>query len=132
MLIVVTLIGILSLLSAPRIERALAARSVSAAKTDVANLFLRVRTTAVTTRQTASLVVGAGSAFGTVTTPAGGVRFLSDPVQFDSLRVGVSATTTTITVQPTGLVTSGLPAVIRLSRGGVSDSLRITGYGRIQ
>lgn len=131
MLIVVSILGILILMTVPRIERALALRSIANARVGVANLFLRAKTAASATRQTATLTVNGTSAFASLATPTG-LRFLSDPVGFQDLGVTVSASAASLTIQPTGLVISGTPYKVVITRSGVSDSVMITGYGMVK
>jgi len=130
-LIVVAIVGILVLLAVPRVERALAFRSVAAARTGYASLFLRAKTAAVAARLPATVTVSSASAFAALAAP-GGLRFMSDPVQFQALGVTVAPSAGSITIQPTGLVTSGTPYSVVISRSGVVDTVLITGYGRVQ
>ena len=54
-------------------------------------------------------------------------------VLFDTdFGVTATATPTTVTIQPSGLVRTGLPFQLVLVRSSAADTVRITGYGRIE
>ena len=131
MLIVVSIMGLLILIMVPRVEKALAFRSVSAVRSGYASLFTRAKIAAAATRQVATVTVNSTSAFGSLTTPTG-VQFMSSPVEF-GLGVTVTASAASIKIEPSGLVsTTNTPYSVIISRGGVVDTVRITGYGRVE
>jgi prepilin-type N-terminal cleavage/methylation domain-containing protein len=132
MLVVVVILGALTLLAMPRIERALSRADVTAARVELANLILRARVAAVSARRPATLRVASGTAFVTMVTTSGTTQYVSGALVFDRTRVQATASASSITIQPTGLVTSGTPFSVRLSKRGITDSVTVSGYGRVQ
>ena len=90
------------------------------------------RTYAVQSRGVATVEVIGGRAVATIT--VGGVtRSIGSAVAFDStFRVQATANPTSITIQPSGLVTTGLPFELVLTRSDAADTVRISGYGRVE
>jgi prepilin-type N-terminal cleavage/methylation domain-containing protein len=131
-LIVIVILGILVLLVAPRIEPVIAARSVSGARSGFSNLYSRARIAAVQARRRATITVSGNEASATVDMPLG-PQMVGQVIRFDSL-YGVQATAspTSVTIQPTGLVTGGLPFELVLIRGSVADTVHITDFGKIK
>jgi type II secretory pathway pseudopilin PulG len=132
-MIVVVIIGVLALLVAPRIEPVMASRSVSAAKAGFSTLYSRARMAAVQTRRPATLTVDQNTASAIITLANGTTQNVGMAIRFDST-YGVTATASpsTVNIQPTGLVTGGLPFTLVLVRSSAADTVRITGYGRIE
>ena len=132
-LIVVVILGILVLLAAPRFEPIMASRQVSAAKADFTQLYYRARMAAIQSRRQATLQVTGGAAVATISLAGGGTQRVAPVIFFDSLfAVSAVATPTSITIQPTGLVTGGLPFELVLTRSSVVDTVRISGFGRVE
>jgi type IV fimbrial biogenesis protein FimT len=131
-LIVVVILGVLVLLVAPRLDPIIASRSVNSARAGFSNLYSRARIAAVQARRSATITVTGNMASATVDMP-GGPQFVGNLIQFDSL-YGVEATAspTSVTIQPTGLVTDGLPFELVLSRSSIRDTVRITDFGKIK
>ena len=131
-LVVVVILGILTLILAPRLEPITAGRAVAGARAGFTSLYNLARTYAVQSRGTAVVSVTSGIALATVT--AGGTtRSIGSAIVFDStFRVQATANPTSITIQPSGLVTTGMPFELVLVRSGVVDTVRITGFGRIK
>ena len=131
-IVVVAILGVLVLLVAPRLDPIIAGRNVSSARAGFTNLYSRARIAAVQSRRTATITVSGDMASATVAMP-GGPQAVGTVIQFDSL-FGVQATAspTSVTIQPTGLVTTGLPFELVLVRSSVVDTVRITGFGKIQ
>ena len=133
MLIVVSMIALLILLVAPRLEPILAARQVNAARGDFTQLYNRARMAAVQTRRPATLTVTGGAAVAEITLASGVKQRVAPVIFFDSLfRVSAVASPTTITIQPSGLVTTGLPFELVLTRSSAADTVRISGFGRVE
>jgi len=131
-MVVVVILGVLTLIFAPRLEPIMAGRGVNGARAGFTNLYNLARTYAVQLRGTATVEIVGGRAVATVTS-GGATRSIGGAVAFDStFRVTATANPTSITIQPTGLVTVGLPFELVLVRSGVADTVRITGYGRIE
>ena len=131
-LIVIVILGVLVLVVAPRIGPIIAARNVSGARAGFSNLYSRARIAAVQARRSATISVTGNVASATVDMPLG-PQMVGQLIRFDSL-YGVQATAspTSITIQPTGLVTGGLPFELVLIRGSVVDTVLITDFGKIK
>ncbi len=127
----IAIIGIVVLMSAPRLNRAWSRRDVSAARVGLGSLFLRARVAAVTARRPATLTVANGKAFVTIATPTG-PEYISQTLLFQTNGVVATSSSTSLTIEPTGLVRSGTPFVVALSKSGIVDSVVISGYGRLE
>jgi len=131
-LTVVVIAGILTIMVLPRIEPLAAGRGVSGARAGFTGLYTLARLTALQTHGTAVVSVSGGRAVATITV-GGTTKSIGSAVAFDStFKVTASASSSTITIQPTGLVTTGLPFTLVLTRSGAVDSVRISGYGRVE
>jgi Tfp pilus assembly protein FimT len=131
-LIVIVILGILSMYVAPRIGTALERRSLSGAREGFAALYASGRMAAVQSRARVTIRVESDLATATVATP-NGPRPVGQAVLFQQeFGVTAAATADSVLIQPTGLVTAGLPFELVLSRGAVLTTLRITGYGRVE
>jgi type II secretory pathway pseudopilin PulG len=128
---VTSIIGILAAMAAPRIDRALSRRDVSAAKAGLGSLILQARVAAVTARRPAVITVSAGMAYVTVTSSLGST-LVGSALRFDATGVAATPTAGSLTVQPTGLVVGGTPFVVVLAKAGVTDSVTVSGYGLVQ
>jgi len=131
-LIVVVIMGILTLMIAPRIEPLVAGRGVSGARAGFTNLYNLARMSAVQSRGTALVTVRSGIAVATIRS-GGTTRSIGSAIVFDSLfRVRAVAAPDSVLIQPSGLVTTGLPFELVLVRSGVVDTVRISGFGRVE
>ena len=131
LIVSVVLVGVLFLIATPRIRDALVRLNVRNARYTVASLYQRARVTAIQTRRPATLHFNGTSAW--VTARIGGVDQPIGPVTDLTSRYGVAVNAPapgTITVTPMGLVILGGDYVVRVSRGGVMDSLVVSPYGR--
>lgn len=128
---VLGLAGILMLLALPRIERMLVRRDLAAARAGFSALVLRARIAAVDRRQPIRIEVDSASVWLSASTPNGPETVATLPLR-EEFRVLATATSSGFTVQPSGLVKGGTPFTIRFQRAGLADSVRVTGYGRIQ
>ena len=132
-LIVVVIMGILVLIITPRFDPVLAGRHVKAAKASFTGLYNRARMAAVQNRVNATITVTGNIASASITTSWGGTQNVGIAVRFDTdFGVTATATPTTVTIQPSGLVRTGLPFELVLVRSSAADTVRITGYGRIE
>jgi len=132
MVIVISIVGVLMLIAIPRAERALARSNIVGARVGFGNLFHRARTAAIQSRRPTSINFASGTAF---VTSGGGTIFGSSTLALHfqtSYGVTATASASSLTIQPTGLVTTGTPFVLELVRGEVRDTISITGYGRIE
>jgi len=132
-MIVVAIMGILVLLIMPRFDPVLSGRHVKAAKASFSSLYQRARMAAVQSRVNAKVKVTGGIASATITTAWGGTQNVGTAVLFDT-DYGVTATATpdSVLIEPSGLVRTGLPFVLVLVRSSAYDTVRITGFGRIE
>jgi Tfp pilus assembly protein FimT len=132
-MVVVAIIGILVLIITPRFDPVLATRHVKAAKASFTGLYNRARMAAVQNRVNATITVTGNIASAAITTTWGGTQNVGTAVLFDTdFGVTATATPTTVTIQPSGLVRTGLPFSLVLVRSSAADTVRITGYGRIE
>lgn len=131
LLTVVTVMGLMMAIAAPRVADALVRRNVKGARVAVASLYARARIHAVQTRRPTTLQFSDSLAWVTV----GGAAGLDTvgSVQNLAREFGVTiASTGTIAVQPTGLVNAGAPIRVTVTKAGKSDSVVISGYGKLQ
>ena len=132
-LIVVVIMGILVLLITPRFDPVLATRNVKAARASFTGLYNRARMAAVQTRVNATVTITGNVASAAVTTTWGGTQNIGTAVLFeDDFGVTATASPTSVTIAPSGLVRTGLPFQLVLARSSARDTVRITGYGRIE
>jgi Tfp pilus assembly protein FimT len=132
-MIVVVIIGVLTLIIAPRIEPIMASRSVAAARAGFSTLYSRARVAAVQSRRQATVTVDQNMASAVISLSGGGTQNIGGAIRFDST-YGVTATAspTTVVIQPTGLVTTGLPFQLILARSDARDTVQILDLGRIK
>lgn len=133
MLIVVVIMGLTTLIVAPRIEQTLARRNVSGAKASFSATYYRARAAAVQNRRPATITIASGLISVSVTTAAGVTQYIGQSLYFPTL-YGITpvASAGSLTIGPTGLVTSGTPFTVALSKGSVHDTVQVTGYGRLE
>ncbi len=128
---VLGLVGMLMLIALPRIERVLVSRDLAAARAGFSALVLRARTAAVDRRQPIRLEIDSASVWLSASTPNGPETIATLALR-EEFRVIAAASASGFTVQPTGLVKGGTPFTVRFARGGMTDSVQVTGYGRIR
>lgn len=128
---VLGLVGMLVLIALPRIERVLVSRDLAAARASFSTLLLRARTAAVDRRQPIRVEIDSASVWLLASTPNGPEAIATLPLR-EEFRVIAAASASGFTVQPTGLVKGGTPFTVRFARGGLTDSVQVTGYGRIR
>jgi prepilin-type N-terminal cleavage/methylation domain-containing protein len=131
MMLVVTIVGIVVLMAMPRIEQALVRRDLAGARAATATLILQAKASAVQRRRPVTLSIDSMRAVLTAPTPSG-VRHIALVHIKSSFGVATSSSAGSITVQPTGLIATGTPFTVRFYKGSQSDSVRVTGYGRVQ
>jgi len=132
-MVVVVIIGVLTLIIVPRIEPLVASRAVASARAGFTTLYSRARVAAVQNRRPATLTVDGNMMSVVISLAGGGSQNIGGAIRFDST-YGVTATAspTSVTIQPTGLVTTGLPFQLVLLRSNAADTVRITDLGRLQ
>ena len=130
---VITVVGLMMLLVAPRLADANTRRNVKGARAAVANLYARARIRAVQTRRPATLQFTDSLAWVTSPRANGAAVDTIGGVQNLKAMYGVSiAASGTISVQPTGLVNAGTPIRVTVTKQSKSDSVVISGYGKMQ
>ncbi|HKP28760.1 MAG TPA: prepilin-type N-terminal cleavage/methylation domain-containing protein [Gemmatimonadales bacterium] len=132
MLIVIVVAGLLMAMALPKLRNTLAQRDVNSARAAVANMYARARINALQTRK--STTINFSSTDTWVTVPiTGGLDTIGAVAQLATLYgVSVNASVASITVLPTGLSNMGSTATITVTRSGKSDSVMISGYGRLK
>lgn len=133
-LLVVVVAGIILAIGFPRMRDAKTRSDLRSARTTVASMYARARSAAVEANRTSSLrfngnnaVVVRAQATGTVLDTVGPVQNL-----MSSYGVTIASTSNQLDVDPRGLGANTGQVVIRLSRGGYTDSVVVSGFGRIQ
>src|SRR5689334_11194371 len=129
-MVVVVIIGVLTLILVPRIEPLVASRAVASARAGFTTLYARARVAAVQNRRQATITIDQNMMSFSL---SGGTQNVGGAVRFDSTyRVTATASPTTVVIQPTGLVTTGLPFQLILVRSNAADTVRITDLGKLQ
>ncbi len=131
LLIAVTLLGLLLAISAPRVQEAAARQSVRSARAAVTSVYARARIFAVQNRVPVTVRFTDSSVWITTRRGAGldtlgGVTALG---QGFGVSVGAPGS---IVISPIGMVNAGTPISVSVTKGGHSDSITISGYGRLQ
>ena len=131
LLIAVTLLGLLLAIAAPRVQQASAQQSVRSARAAVANLYARARVHAVQRRVPVTLQFGDSTAW--ITAPAGAGLDTLGVVEHLGRQFGVAVIAGgSVAISPVGMVNAGTPIAVSVVKGSYSDSLVISGYGRLQ
>ena len=131
LLTVVSVLGLMLVIAMPRVADANVRRNVKSARAAVASLYARARIQAVQTRRPATLQFTDSLAW--VTVPEGAGLDTVGAVENLGAQFGVSiAATGPVSVQPTGLVNAGTPIRVTVTKQGKSDSVVISGYGKMQ
>ncbi len=132
MMIAIAVMGLMLAMAMPRIRDTVIKRDVKSARAAVANMYARARINALQTRKQTTVRFNASTVW--ITVPlGGGLDTVGAPVDLNNAYgVTVSYTDPSISIQPTGLATLGAPVTIKVTRSGKSDSVMISGYGRLQ
>jgi prepilin-type N-terminal cleavage/methylation domain-containing protein len=133
-LIVIVLAGLMLALAMPKLRQGLVMRDVKSARSALANMYARARVNALQTRKNSTVHFSGSQVW--VTAPLGTVPE-GDTVGAvvdltNAYGVTVNASASTITVLPTGLANMPATVTVRVTRSGKSDSVMISGYGRLQ
>lgn len=134
MLIALTVAGLMLALAMPRLRESLVKRDVQSARSALANMYARARVNALQTRKNTTVHFSGSEVW--VTAPLGGVQD-GDTVGAvmnltNAYGVSVNASAASITVLPTGLANMAATVRVLVTRNGKSDSVMISGYGRLQ
>ena len=133
LLTVVSVLGLMMVIAAPRLADANTRRNVKGARAAVASLYARARVRAVQARRPATLQFTDSLAWVTIPRGTGATLDTIGGVQNLNALYGVSiAASGTISVQPTGLVNAGTPIKVTVTKQSKSDSVIISGYGKMQ
>lgn len=131
MLIAVTLLGLLLAIATPRVREAAIRQDVRSARAAVANLYARARIHAVQRRVPVTLQFGDSTAW--ITAPVGAGLDTIGAMEHLGRQFGVSVGAAgSVSISPLGMVNAGTPIVVSVTRSGHSDSVVISGYGRLQ
>jgi prepilin-type N-terminal cleavage/methylation domain-containing protein len=131
MLIAIAVVGLLLAILAPRLTTTLTTVNIQNARASVVNLYGRARSTAIQTRSTATLWFNGNRVW--ITVPQSpGVDTVGGVLDVSSQYGVAVASTGNVTVLPTGMVNAAVPITVTLTKNGKTDSLTISGYGRIQ
>jgi prepilin-type N-terminal cleavage/methylation domain-containing protein len=133
LLLVIVVIGILLAMLTPSIATALARRNVRGATAGFESLFRRARATAIQTRLPATITI-AGNVASVSVVRGGSTVVIGQNLDFADQYGGTTATASGVTlrIEPTGLILSGTPFTLIAAKGAAADTVRITGYGRVE
>lgn len=131
-LVAIVVFGLLTAIALPRMRNISLGEEVRAARGAVASAYGRARVHAIQVRKPATVNFDASSVWITVPADGGGLDTVGPVVNLtDAHGVTVNATGT-VTILPTGLVNAATPITVTVSKYGKSDSVVISGYGRLQ
>lgn len=132
MMIAIAVAGLMLAIALPRIRETLVSRDLQSARAALANMYARARINALQTRKSTTINFSGTQVW--VTAPVtGGLDTVGAVVDLGVLYgVAITASTPTITVLATGLSNMAATATISVTRSGKSDSVQISGYGRLQ
>jgi prepilin-type N-terminal cleavage/methylation domain-containing protein len=131
LLTVISVLAVVMAIAAPRVADVNVQRNVRGARAAVANLYARARVRAVQTRKPVTLQFNDSLAW--ITSPRGAALDTVGGLQNLKAQFGVTiAATGAISVQPTGLVNAGAPVKVSVTKYGHTDSVVISGYGKMQ
>ena len=132
MLIVITIMGLMLAVVMPNLREGLVMRDLQSARSALANMYARARVNALQTRKSSTVHFSTTQVW--VTAPLGaGVDTVGAVIDLTSAYgVSVDASAGSITVLPTGLANLGSTVTVKVTRSGKSDSVMVSGYGRLQ
>jgi prepilin-type N-terminal cleavage/methylation domain-containing protein len=137
MLLVIIILGIVTVIGLPRMSAGVSSASVRGARTTLINLVARARIAATQTNRIAVLKIEGDNAV-VLLRPrllpgAGNADTLGAVARLgDSYGVIVTATIDSVRFDPRGMGSGfGSGTTFRVSRNGITDSLRIDGLGRV-
>jgi prepilin-type N-terminal cleavage/methylation domain-containing protein len=133
MMIAVSVMGLLLAIAMPKVRETLIAREVKSARAAVANTYARARVTALQSRKETTVHFSASYVW--ITVPGAGKQdTLGAPTNLaNAYGVTVTSSVPTVRFYPTGLAMNlAAPATVKVTRANKSDSVTISGYGRLQ
>jgi len=132
MMIAITVVGLMLAMAMPKIRDGQVSRDVKSARVALANMYARARVKALQSRKSTTIRFSGNSVWITVPRGAGLDTVGAVANLTTGYGVAITASTPTITIMPTGLSNMAATATIKVSRSGKSDSVMISGYGRLQ
>jgi len=132
MMIAITVMGLTLAIALPRLREGMTARDVKSARAALANMYARARVNALQTRKPSTVHFSGTEVW--VTAPLdGGLDTVGAVINLTTAYgVSVTASQASIRVLPSGLANMAAPVTVKVSRDGKSDSVMISGYGRLQ
>ena len=138
MLLTLVVVGLISLIGWPRLHRTIQKSDVRSARTTVAAVFVQARAAAIQGSRTVTLQFSSTNVWATGTprlTPAvGSTADTVGQVQNLYQRYGVAVSASpgpSLTIDPRGF-TSTTSTTVMVSKAGHTDSLVVSGFGRLQ
>lgn len=133
MMIAIVVAGLMLAMAMPRLREGLVARDVKSARATVANMYARARVNALQTRKATTVHFSATEVWVTTPLAAGGLDTVGAVVNLhNAYGVDVDPSVASIRVLPTGLANLASMVTVKVSRSDKSDSVMISGYGRLQ
>lgn len=135
MVIVLTLIGIITAISLPKLANSTDVLAIRSARQEVASYISQARALAIQSGRVARFVRSGNSIQLTVTNVTGGTRLIASQNLGSGNGVTLAASPSdTIAFDPRGVLQSGVSTSspkIRVSRNGVQDSVCVVGWGKV-
>lgn len=135
MVIVLTLIGIITAISLPKLANSTDVLAIRSARQEVASYISQARALAIQSGRVARFVRNGNSIQLTVTNTAGGTSLIASQNLGSGNGVTLAASPSdTIAFDPRGVLQSGVSTSspkIRVSRNGVQDSVCVVGWGKV-
>jgi prepilin-type N-terminal cleavage/methylation domain-containing protein len=137
MLLVITILGIVTLIGLPRMSAGRSSASVRGARTTLVNMLARTRIAAMETSRITLLKIDGNNAVilmrPRLLPGAGNADTLGAVAPLgDSYGVSVTATIDSVRFEPRGLATGfGTGTTFLLARNGFTETVRVDGLGRV-
>jgi prepilin-type N-terminal cleavage/methylation domain-containing protein len=136
-LLVVVVAGVILSIGFPRMRDAKIKSDLRSARTTVASMYARTRAAAVQMNRFGTMTINGNMVVVTVPrVPVVGANTIDTVGAVQNLQTSygatIAATSSTLLVDPRGLGANGSDVVIRVSRGGYTDSVRVSRFGRIR
>jgi len=135
MVIVLTLIGIITAISLPKLANSTDVLAIRSARQEVASYISQARALAIQSGRVARFVRNGNSIQLTVTNISGGTSLIASQNLGSGNGVTLAASPSdTIAFDPRGVLQSGVSTSspkIRVSRNGVQDSVCVVGWGKV-
>lgn len=136
LMVVITVAGIMMMLAWPRVRQAMLKSNLRSARMTVVGLFGRARASAIQYNRATTLVFSGNNALVTAPKPVpvgGSTIDTIGAVENLAARYGATLTATvpSVTFDPRGFGANSGTVVVRVTREEFSDSVTITGFGRL-